>query len=81
MEYNQPLMTMPVTTAGYDQYNNGAGMWMNNPFAYLIWIYALRWMGGFGYGNFDQTGADRSMLSAKLLARFRLMFHVVTPMA
>lgn len=61
MEYNQPLMTMPVTTAGYDQYNNGAGMWMNNPFAYLIWIYALRWMGGFGYGNnFDQTGADRA---------------------
>lgn len=58
MEYTQPMMTMPVTTAGArDDYANG---WMNNPFAYLIWIYALRNFGfGNGYGN-DGVGADRA---------------------
>ena len=59
MEYTQPVMTMPVTTTGVnDGYNNG---WMNNPFAYLIWIYALRNF-GFGNGNGvpDGFGADRA---------------------
>lgn len=59
MEYTQPVMTMPVTTTGAnDGYANG---WMNNPFAYLIWIYALRNF-GFGNGNGvpDGVGADRA---------------------
>ena len=58
MEYNSPVMTMPVTTAG-DGYSNGNN-WMNNPFAYLIWIYALR---NFGFGNGvdgNSFGADRA---------------------
>ena len=42
---------MPVTTAG-DGYNGNN--WMNNPFAYLIWIYALR---NFGFGNGVDAGA------------------------
>ena len=58
MEYSHtPVMTMPVTTAGAD---NGYNTWMNNPFAYLIWIYALR---NFGFGNgvgVDGVGADRA---------------------
>lgn len=59
MEYTNPVMTMPVTTAG-DGYNGNG--WMNNPFAYLIWIYALR---NFGFGNDynrhpDGIGADRA---------------------
>ena len=51
MEYANPVMTMPVTTAG-DGYNGNN--WMNNPFAYLIWIYALR---NFGFGNGVDAGA------------------------
>jgi hypothetical protein len=58
MEYTNPVMTMPVTTAG-DGYNGNN--WMNNPFAYLIWIYALR---NFGFGNGVDAnalgGADRA---------------------
>lgn len=58
MEYSHtPVMTMPVTAAGAD---NGYNTWMNNPFAYLIWIYALR---NFGFGNgvgVDGVGADRA---------------------
>lgn len=58
MEYSQPVMTMPVTSTGAnDAYANG---WMNNPFAYLIWIYALR---NFGFGNNGDGvpgGADRA---------------------
>lgn len=54
MEYTQPMMTMPVTTTGAVDGNN----WMNNPFAYLIWIYALR---NFGFGATPEaTGADRT---------------------
>ena len=49
MEYTQPVMTMPVTTTGSDG-TFGGGNWMNNPFAYLIWIYALRWMNPNGNG-------------------------------
>lgn len=55
MEYTNPVMTMPVTTTG-DSYGNN---WMNNPFAYLIWIYALRNF-GFGAGVDNGTGADRA---------------------
>lgn len=55
MEYTQPMMTMPVTTTGSTDGNN----WMNNPFAYLIWIYALRNF-GFGNGVADPVGADRA---------------------
>lgn len=58
MEYTQPVMTMPVTTTGTDGYANG---WMNNPFAYLIWIYALRNFGfGNGVGVDGGVGADRA---------------------
>lgn len=49
MEYSQPVMTMPVTTTGADG-AFGGNNWMNNPFAYLIWIYALRWMNPNGTG-------------------------------
>lgn len=57
MEYTQPMMTMPVTTAGAtDGYNN----WMNNPFAYLIWIYALRNFGWNNNGPTEVAGADRA---------------------
>lgn len=53
---------MPVTTAGYD--NNGYNNWMNNPFAYFIWMFAFRYLGmGNGWGNGDhQSGfaADRA---------------------
>lgn len=58
MEYTQPMMTVPLTTAGMN--DNGYNTWMNNPFAYLIWIYALR---NFGFGNgvgVDGVGADRA---------------------
>lgn len=56
MDYTQPMMTVPMTTVGNgDGYNN----WMNNPFAYLIWIYALRNF-GFGNGVADGVGADRA---------------------
>ena len=58
MEYTQPMMTVPLTTAGIN--DNGYNTWMNNPFAYLIWIYALR---NFGFGNgvgVDGGGADRA---------------------
>ena len=58
MEYTQPMMTVPLTTAGMN--DNGYNTWMNNPFAYLIWIYALR---NFGFGNgvgVDGGGADRA---------------------
>lgn len=54
MEYTNPVMTMPVTTSDKDGNN-----WMNNPFAYLIWIYALRNF-GFGAGVDNVTGADRA---------------------
>lgn len=52
MEYTNPVMTMPVTTSDKD-----GGNWMNNPFAYLIWIYALR---NFGFGTTPEGGADRA---------------------
>lgn len=62
MEYTQPFMTMPVTPGNHgDGY--GAGNWMNNPFAYLIWIYALRWMNngwGNGFGPGGAAEADRA---------------------
>ena len=40
MEFNNPMMTMPVTTAGA---NDGFGnnVW-NNPFMYLIWLAIFR---------------------------------------
>lgn len=60
MEYTQPVMTVPMTTVGNDGAFNGNG-WMNNPFAYLIWIYALRWMNpngnGYGFGGSDVANA------------------------
>ena len=65
MEYTQPLMTMPVTTAGYHDYNN-QNNWMNNPFAYFIWMFAFRYLGmgngwGNGYGNgVNGFAADRA---------------------
>ena len=40
MEFNNPMMTMPVTTAG-DAYGNGNNVW-NNPFMYLIWLAIFR---------------------------------------
>lgn len=60
MEYSHtPVMTMPVTTAGAT--DNGYNTWMNNPFAYLIWIYALRNFGfGNGVGVDAAVGADRA---------------------
>lgn len=60
MEYpNTPMFTMPVTSVpGYDQYNNGMNNMWNNPFAYLIWIYAFR-MFGWNNGQ-DPNGADRA---------------------
>ena len=61
MEYNnQPMFTMPVTSVpGYDQYNNGMNNMWNNPFAYLIWIYAFRMFGWNNNGQ-DPNGADRA---------------------
>lgn len=65
MEYTpQPIMTMPVTTAGYDN-NGGYNNWMNNPFAYFIWMFAFRYLGmgnGWGNGNDHINGfqADRA---------------------
>lgn len=60
MEYTtaQPIMTMPVTTAGYHDYNN-QNNWMNNPFAYFIWMFAFRYLGmgnGWGNGGFGGEG-------------------------
>ena len=54
------MFTMPVTSApGYDQYNNGMNNMWNNPFAYLIWIYAFR-MFGWNNGQDLTNGADRA---------------------
>lgn len=51
-EYTQPMYSMPAVDS-----NN----WNNNPFAYLIWIYALRWM---GFGNGELAGGRIDTLNA-----------------
>lgn len=53
MEYTNPMMTMPVTTAG-DGYNNN-NVW-NNPFMYLIWLAIFRQGGWFGNNGTPTNG-------------------------
>ena len=49
MEFSNPMMTMPVTTAG-DANGFGNNAW-NNPFMYLVWMYMMRWMNGGDWGQ------------------------------
>lgn len=62
MEFSNPMMTMPVTTAGT---NDGFGnnVW-NNPFMYLIWLAIFR-QGGF-FGNGDPNVAGQTLNSAQV---------------
>ena len=63
MEFSNPMMTMPVTTAGA---NDGFGnnVW-NNPFMYLIWLAIFRQGGFFGNGV-DPTVAGQTLNSAQV---------------
>ena len=63
MEFSNPMMTMPVTTAGT---NDGFGnnVW-NNPFMYLIWLAIFRQGGFFGNGV-DPTVAGQTLNSAQV---------------
>ena len=63
MEFSNPMMTMPVTTAGdVNGYNNA---W-NNPFMYLIWLAIFRQNGLFGNntGVSDPNVAGQTLNSA-----------------
>lgn len=63
MEYTNPMMTMPVTTAGAaDGFGNNA--W-NNPFMYLIWLAIFRQGGFFGNG-IDPNVAGQTLNSAQV---------------
>ena len=62
MEYTNPMMTMPVTTAGAaDGFGNNA--W-NNPFMYLIWLAIFRQGGFFGNGYGDPNAVGASTLNS-----------------
>ena len=62
MEFTNPMMTMPVTTAGdVNGYNNA---W-NNPFMYLIWLAIFRQNGLFGTnGTSDPSTVSASTLNS-----------------
>ena len=62
MEFTNPMMTMPVTTAGAaDGFGNNA--W-NNPFMYLIWLAIFRQGGFFGNGYGDPNSVGASTLNS-----------------
>ena len=62
MEYTNPMMAMPVTTAGAaDGFGNNA--W-NNPFMYLIWLAIFRQGGFFGNGYGDPNAVGASTLNS-----------------
>lgn len=60
-EFQNPMYTMPMQPAGDCGCNNG---WNNNPFAYLIWIYALRWMGFDNHGGKAMETLNASQIDA-----------------
>jgi hypothetical protein len=62
MDITNPMMTMPVTTAGdVNGYNNA---W-NNPFMYLIWLAIFRQNGLFGTnGTSDPNSVSASTLNS-----------------
>ena len=63
MEFTNPMMTMPVTTAGAtDGFSNG-NVW-NNPFMYLIWLAIFR-QGGF-FGNNDPNVAGQTLNASQV---------------
>lgn len=46
------VATMPMAPAGYANGNNNNDNWENNPFVYLIWMWAFSMFGGWGnWGN------------------------------
>lgn len=63
MEFSNPMMTMPVTTAG-DANGFGNNVW-NNPFMYLIWLAIFRQGGFFGNGT-DPNVAGQTLNSAQV---------------
>lgn len=54
------VATMPMAPAGYANGNNNNDNWENNPFVYLIWMWAFSMFGGWGnWGN--GMGGGRGM--------------------
>ena len=64
MEFSNPMMTMPVTTAG-DANGFGNGNVWNNPFMYLIWLAIFRQGGFFGTnGTSDPNAVSATTLNS-----------------
>lgn len=52
-----PMFTMPVSSVDSGRSNDNYGNW-NNPFVYLVWMWAFSMFGGNGlWGNRNGTGA------------------------
>lgn len=51
------MFTMPVSSVDSGRSNDNYGNW-NNPFVYLVWMWAFSMFGGNGlWGNRNGTGA------------------------
>ena len=52
---NNDLATMAMMS------NGGMNAWANNPFAYIIWIYAMSMMNGGMWGNNNSADTQRQL--------------------